>query len=331
MADKEDVKEKTKKIFALLPKLNDKKCGYRTCGEFARAVAEGKAPCYGCVSGGPEVAAKVCEVMGDKIPEQAFSRTGTDNRPYLSGFNAGKGGRGRRGQGAGRAKGMRSGGGRGFGSGRGRRGRGGSMSPKALAIIPALTFFIVIMSMCSVPARAADPAPLVTLETTHGPVTIELDSVKAPGTVANFIQYVQAGFYNGTIFHRVIPGFMIQGGGFTADMQQKKTNAPIHNEADNGLANQRGTVAMARTGDPHSATAQFFINTVDNSFLNHRSKDTRGWGYCVFGRVVNGLEVVDAISRQPTKTVGMYQNAPIEPIVIKKAALLPKKSESTTK
>ena len=171
-------------------------------------------------------------------------------------------------------------------------------------------------------ASAADHNPRVALETSLGEITIELDPVRAPLTTANFIQYVKEGFYDGTVFHRVIPDFMNQGGGFTPDMEQKQTRSPITNEADNGLVNKRGTIAMARTSAPHSATAQFFINLKDNAFLNHRNKSMSGWGYCVFGRVVSGMNVVDAIAGKPTRTVGMFQNVPVEPIVIKKATIL---------
>ena len=138
------------------------------------------------------------------------------------------------------------------------------------------------------------------METNLGTIRLELYPDKAPKTVKNFLRYVDEGYYDGTIFHRVIDGFMIQGGGFTAEMQKKSTHEPIENEADNGLKNQRGTIAMARTSNPHSATAQFFINVADNDFLNHRSKTLRGWGYTVFGKVVDGMEVVDAIAKTPT-------------------------------
>ena len=144
--------------------------------------------------------------------------------------------------------------------------------------------------------------PVVLLETTSGDILVELYPDKAPETVANFLKYVDDGFYNNTIFHRVIPGFMIQGGGFTARMQQKDTSAPIKNEADNGLKNDRGTIAMARTMDPHSATAQFFINLVDNDFLNFQAPSGNGWGYCVFGRVTEGMDVVDKIAKVKTTT-----------------------------
>ncbi|MBQ9273651.1 MAG: peptidyl-prolyl cis-trans isomerase [Succinivibrio sp.] len=162
---------------------------------------------------------------------------------------------------------------------------------------------------------------MVILETNLGNITIELDRDKAPATVENFENYVKSGFYDGTIFHRVIPNFMIQGGGFTAEMSQKKTNAPIKNEAANGLKNARGTIAMARTNDPHSATAQFFINTVNNDFLNFRNETVQGYGYCVFGKVTEGMEVVDKISAAKTSSHGMHDDVPVEAIVIKKATL----------
>ena len=158
--------------------------------------------------------------------------------------------------------------------------------------------------------------PVVLLETTSGDILVELYPDKAPETVANFLKYVDDGFYNNTIFHRVIPGFMIQGGGLTARMQQKDTSAPIKNEADNGLKNDRGTIAMARTMDPHSATAQSFINLVDNDFLNFQAPSGNGWGYCVFGRVTEGMDVVDKIAKVKTTTVGMYQDVPSDLVVI---------------
>jgi peptidyl-prolyl cis-trans isomerase B (cyclophilin B) len=161
--------------------------------------------------------------------------------------------------------------------------------------------------------------PVVLLETTKGDIRIELDADKAPKTVENFLAYVDAGHYDGTIFHRVIPGFMIQGGGFTPAMEQKKTRSPIENEAANGLDNDRGTLAMARTSDPDSATAQFFINVVDNDFLNHKSPDPRGMGYAVFGHVTEGMDVVDAIAGVPTTSKGPHQNVPAEPVVIESA------------
>ena len=159
----------------------------------------------------------------------------------------------------------------------------------------------------------------VVLHTNHGDIQIELDSEKAPKTVANFLHYVDDGFFNGTIFHRVIPGFMIQGGGFTEKMQQKPTADNIQNEADNGLKNERGTLAMARTNDPHSATAQFFINLVDNDFLNFRSPSGSGWGYAVFGKVTAGMDVVDAIAKVATGNHGMHQDVPKETVIIESA------------
>ena len=161
-----------------------------------------------------------------------------------------------------------------------------------------------------------DKNPVVLLETTSGDILVELYPDKAPETVANFLKYVDNGFYNNTIFHRVIPGFMIQGGGLTCRMQQKDTEAPIRNEADNGLKNDRGTIAMARTMDPHSATAQFFINLVDNDFLNFQAPSGNGWGYCVFGRVTEGMDVVDKIAKVKTTSVGMYQDVPSDMVVI---------------
>jgi len=163
---------------------------------------------------------------------------------------------------------------------------------------------------------------MIKLTTNHGVITLELDSDKAPKTAANFLAYVQAGHYDGTVFHRVINGFMIQGGGFTAGMQQKPTNAPIENEAGNGLKNDRGTIAMARTNDPHSATAQFFINVADNDFLNFRAPSGNGWGYCVFGRVVEGMDVVDKIKNVKTGNKGFHQDVPVEDVVIEKAEVV---------
>src|SRR4030042_2768182 len=171
-------------------------------------------------------------------------------------------------------------------------------------------------------AAPAERKPMVKLETSMGEIVLELNPEKAPDTVANFLQYVKDGFYNGTIFHRVINGFMIQGGGFDAKMSQKSTRAPIKNEADNGLTNDNYTIAMARTGDPNSATAQFFINTVNNAFLNHTAKTPQGWGYAVFAKVVQGKEVVDKIKAVPTATKGMYENVPVEPVTIVKATVV---------
>jgi Peptidyl-prolyl cis-trans isomerase (rotamase) - cyclophilin family len=162
----------------------------------------------------------------------------------------------------------------------------------------------------------------VQMTTTFGTLIIELDGEKAPKTVANFLSYVADGFYDGTIFHRVIDNFMVQGGGFDTDMRQKPTKEPIENEADNGLENVRGTIAMARTMDPHSATAQFFINVKDNDFLNHSGKNMQGWGYTVFGRVVEGDNVLDRIRVVATGNSAGHQDVPVEPIVIESVTLL---------
>ena len=170
---------------------------------------------------------------------------------------------------------------------------------------------------------AADSTSVI-FETTAGNFTIELNAEKAPLTVANFLQYVESGFYNGTIFHRVIGNFMIQGGGFTAEMTKKSTRQPIINEADNGLTNDIGTIAMARTNAPHSATSQFFINVADNGSLNHRAKNSRGWGYAVFGKVTEGLSVIEAIKVVPTGRMAGHQNVPLEAVIIERVSLLNK-------
>ena len=156
---------------------------------------------------------------------------------------------------------------------------------------------------------------MVTLKTNFGDITLELFEDKAPKTVENFLAYVKEGFYDDTIFHRVIDGFMIQGGGFTADMDQKDTKDTIENEANNGVANEIGTIAMARTNDPHSATAQFFINVGNNSFLNHTSESVNGWGYCAFGKVTDGMDVVEKIKSVKTGSSGYHQDVPVEPVV----------------
>jgi len=157
---------------------------------------------------------------------------------------------------------------------------------------------------------------MIKINTNHGAITLELDADKAPITVENFMQYVSDGHYDGTIFHRVIKGFMIQGGGMEAGMKEKETREPIKNEADNGLSNDLGTIAMARTNVPDSATSQFFINTKDNGFLNHTAPTSQGWGYCVFGKVVDGLDVVQAIEKVATGSAGMHQDVPVEDVVI---------------
>jgi peptidyl-prolyl cis-trans isomerase B (cyclophilin B) len=164
--------------------------------------------------------------------------------------------------------------------------------------------------------------PQVLLTTNHGAITLELDDVKAPNTVANFVQYAKDGHYDNTIFHRVIDGFMIQGGGFEPGMKQKPTRAPVDNEAANGLKNDIYTVAMARTNDPHSATAQFFINIKNNDFLNFSSPNGNGWGYCVFGKVTDGTDVVDKIKAVKTGTSGFHQDVPVQDVVIQKAEVL---------
>ena len=162
---------------------------------------------------------------------------------------------------------------------------------------------------------------MIHLHTNRGIIQIELDAARAPKTVENFLKYARAGFYDGTIFHRVINNFMIQGGGFLPGMKQKPTEAPIQNEAQNGLRNERGTIAMARTTDPHSATAQFFINVVDNDFLNHTAPTPSGWGYCVFGRVVEGMRIIDDIKGAVTTTKAGHQNVPVDDIVIDKVEI----------
>lgn len=183
---------------------------------------------------------------------------------------------------------------------------------------------IVLMLILGMPfsVPADENTPRARLETSMGAITVELNAQAAPKTVANFLQYVHDGFYDGTIFHRVIKSFMIQGGGFTPQMQQRPTRPPVVNEADNGLKNDAGTIAMARTMAPHSATAQFFINVKNNDFLNHIAKTPGGWGYCVFGRVVDGMDVVKAIENVKTTTKFQYADVPVDPVVIKKVALI---------
>ncbi len=158
--------------------------------------------------------------------------------------------------------------------------------------------------------------PTVLIETSSGDILVELFADKAPETVANFLQYVDDGFYTNTIFHRVISGFMIQGGGLGVRMDEKPTRAPVKNEANNGLKNDRGTIAMARTMDPHSASAQFFINHADNDFLNHSEPTTQGWGYCVFGKVTEGMDTMEKIAKSKTKSVGMHDDVPVDMVVI---------------
>jgi peptidyl-prolyl cis-trans isomerase B (cyclophilin B) len=164
--------------------------------------------------------------------------------------------------------------------------------------------------------------PRVLLSTSLGDVTLEIDATRAPGTCSNFLEYVTSGHFDGTIFHRVIPGFMIQGGGFTSDMTQKPTRAPVASEADNGNKNDRGTIAMARTSDPHSASSQFFINLKNNAFLDHTAKTPQGWGYTVFGKVVGGGEVIDQIAQVPTGNHGPHSDVPKVPVTIDRVTVL---------
>ncbi len=203
---------------------------------------------------------------------------------------------------------------------------------KTIVCFLCLMMVGVAMSSAQEPGEGSDPssetaeeqgAPArVALETSKGRIVLELDAAKAPLTVASFLENVDSSFYEGTIFHRVIPNFMIQGGGFTATLQPKPTEKLLENEADNGLANVRGSVAMARRGDPHSASVQFFVNIADNEFLNHSAKTMQGWGYTVFGRVVEGMEVVDAIAAVETAQRGPMGDVPVEAVVIESAARL---------
>jgi cyclophilin family peptidyl-prolyl cis-trans isomerase len=187
---------------------------------------------------------------------------------------------------------------------------------------PMIKYALVITLTLALVPGAALAGTRIKMETNQGVIVLELDEQKAPRTVSNFVQYAQDGFYDGTIFHRVIDGFMIQGGGFTTDYQRKTTRAPIKNEADNGLKNTRGTIAMARTPDPHSATSQFFINVKDNDFLNHSAPNPQGWGYTVFGRVVEGMDVVDKIKQTPTGPGGPFpKDAPQAPVIIEKVTV----------
>ena len=180
-----------------------------------------------------------------------------------------------------------------------------------------LVFSIILMTTSNLQAETT----AIKMETSEGTIVLELDAKKAPATVKNFLTYVREGFYNGTIFHRVISNFMIQGGGFTGDMAQKPTHDPIRNEANNGLSNDVGTIAMARTNDPHSATAQFFINVQDNRFLNFSSETAQGWGYTVFGKITEGMDVVNAIRNVATSTHGPFQDVPTESVTIEKVSI----------
>ncbi len=187
-------------------------------------------------------------------------------------------------------------------------------------LITFTSFFLLVSSVCMADEFTTKQ---IKLETSEGNIVLELDLARAPLSVVNFMKYVQSGFYDGTIFHRVIKDFMIQGGGFTPEMDRKENNAPILNEADNGLKNVRGTIAMARTSDPHSASAQFFINVKDNPFLDHTSKTPRGWGYAVFGHVIKGMNVVDKIRNLRTGPNGPFQSdVPLKMVLIHKATVI---------
>jgi peptidyl-prolyl cis-trans isomerase B (cyclophilin B) len=188
-------------------------------------------------------------------------------------------------------------------------------------LLSILLAFLPATGFADTTQAKGDGMVTVRMETSQGVITLELDGDKAPETVANFVEYAQAGFYDGTIFHRVIPGFMIQGGGFDTAMKQKTTRAPIKNEADNGLKNTTGTIAMARTGDPHSATAQFFINVKDNGFLDHTAPTPQGWGYAVFGKVTDGMDVVRSIETVKTGNRAGHQDVPLDPVVINKVTV----------
>lgn len=184
--------------------------------------------------------------------------------------------------------------------------------------------FLLALFMGAYVDAAQDPKaadPVVRLITNFGDIVVQLDAAKAPATVENFLNYVKNGHYDGTIFHRVIKDFMIQGGGMDADMREKRTQAPIRNEADNGLRNRKYTIAMARTSDPHSASAQFFINTRDNGFLDFKERTQSGWGYAVFGKVIKGFDVVDKIAASATGSKGIHDDVPVKPVIIEKAIL----------
>ena len=189
---------------------------------------------------------------------------------------------------------------------------------KKIQLLSILICGLVFSSSIEASSQSKETAMTsVTINTTIGAIHLELDQDKAPITVANFVALANAGYYEGTIFHRIIPGFMVQGGGLTEDMQNKSSGTdPIQNEANNGLANDRGSIAMARTMDPHSATGQFFVNHKDNDFLNHTAETAQGWGYAVFGKVTDGMDVVDQLAESPTGMVGGYQDAPLEPVTI---------------
>ena len=184
-----------------------------------------------------------------------------------------------------------------------------------------LSAAILVLASIGVATANSGDKVMVEMHTSKGLITLELDAEKAPVTVANFIEYVNSGHFDGTIFHRVIPGFVIQGGGLESGMKEKPTQAPIENEADNGLKNVTGSICMARTNDPHSATSQFFINLKDNQFLDHTEKSPQGWGYAVFGQVTGGMDVVEAIAAVQTGNAGFHQDVPVEDIVVEKVTI----------
>jgi len=192
------------------------------------------------------------------------------------------------------------------------------INSRAAAFLSAV--ILVLASIGVATANSGDKV-MVEMHTSKGLITLELDAEKAPVTVANFIEYVNSGHFDGTIFHRVIPGFVIQGGGLESGMKEKPTQAPIENEADNGLKNVTGSICMARTNDPHSATSQFFINLKDNQFLDHTEKSPQGWGYAVFGQVTGGMDVVEAIAAVQTGNAGFHQDVPVEDIVVEKVPI----------
>ena len=191
-----------------------------------------------------------------------------------------------------------------------------------MRILSVLILFLFTVVSPVLAGNEPSTGPRVFIETSEGKIQLELHPQKAPKTVDNFLTYVRSGFYDGTVFHRVIPDFMIQGGGFTVDMARKTCGRPIENEAGNGLKNGRGTIAMARTADPHSASSQFFINTANNHFLDHKGKNPKGWGYAVFGRVIEGMDVVDTISRVRTGVIGRFRDVPLHPIVIQRVRFI---------
>ena len=192
------------------------------------------------------------------------------------------------------------------------------INSRAAAFLSAVSLLLASIGVAT--AHSGDKV-MVEMHTSKGLITLELDAEKAPVTVANFIDYVKSGHFDGTIFHRVIPGFVIQGGGLESGMKEKPTQAPIENEADNGLKNVTGSICMARTNDPHSATSQFFINLKDNQFLDHTEKSPQGWGYAVFGQVTDGMDVVEAIAAVQTGNAGGHQDVPVEDIVVEKVTI----------